>query len=544
MAELEPDFQIRVWRYAYAEGSGGGAIVLNSPQESADKKHDTLVLRQVNSDAENKVWKQEQASHLFKRASQVPGKPLMDDAHGVIVRDGHARTIPRQGEKAVTHEYCRGDRVWVERSLVPTHDIEEDGNRIPVVDLESLKIFEIPFEYISFVPQFIKKDDSGEHHAVAVGPVLNTFLGKRKTKARVYFQWPADKPDKVSYVWLNKKNKADLNEMKAFIQIEALDKKQEAFRNHWQALTKKFAGLGLLFGDEIVHGPADPLDSSSDSEGEDLALHWKTGPSAHKHRCNLNPCPAFNNPDLDLVASYIGGYRWMEHYHVQDGDVDECPRGADHKGHCILRDNRTRCAYAIDRVRHTCCKLRMNPLLPGPYGDPDDVSLPLWETTAGDDHFIDVSRNVRTRTQLEDRDEIPPEMERLRQQLLADTAAAQQSPSATDDVQMTDAFPATIRSVIAEETQAQASLSNGQHSPEGGVMMLPHTGTPSAFPLNQTFNQSFDQSFTQTDQEPSLYHFQPTEGLQFSAPFDPSDPFTSQMPDLSQASYGDNEPRA
>lgn len=65
--------------------------------------------------------------------------------------------------------------MWIERSLVPTYNIEEDGNRISVVNLESLELFEVPFEYIAFVPQFIKKDDSGEHHAVAAGPYSQHF---------------------------------------------------------------------------------------------------------------------------------------------------------------------------------------------------------------------------------------------------------------------------------------------------------------------------------------------------------------------------------
>lgn len=132
----------------------------------------------------------------------------------------------------------------------------------------------------------------------------------------------------------------------------------------------------------------------------------------------MSPCPSKNDPELDLIPTYIGGLRWVEHYHVQDDDLDECPQGAAHKQHCILRDNRTRCVYSTDRVRHTCCKLRANPLLPGPFGDPNDVRLPLWETTAGDEYFIDVSKNIRTREQLEDRDDIPPEMERLRQNIL------------------------------------------------------------------------------------------------------------------------------
>lgn len=281
MAELEPDWQIQVWKYTYAEGGNDSeAILLHSPQEPEDKRHDTLVLRQVNSDAENKVWVQEQASLLFKRARHLSTEPLMDDAHGVLVRDGHARAIPKEGKTAFTHTYCRGDRVWVERSLVPNYNIADDENKIPVVDLESFDQFLVPFDYISFVPQLVKRDDSGaEHHAVAVGPILNTFLGKRKAKTQIYFRWPVEAPDKVSYVWLNTKDKADLKEAKSFARIETHAEKQGAFRNQWQALTKKCAGLGLLFSDEIVHGPPHPLDSSSDSEEEELKTHWKLGTS-------------------------------------------------------------------------------------------------------------------------------------------------------------------------------------------------------------------------------------------------------------------------
>ncbi|KAM5346833.1 hypothetical protein ACJ41O_009838 [Fusarium nematophilum] len=450
MPDSEPGFRVRVWRFTYkVEGEVGDPILLNSPQESPDRRYDTLILRQINSEAENKVWIQEEASKYFKRHDDAPEGPLMDDAHGVIVRDGQARLIPRQGEKAATHAYRRGDRVWIDRSLVPTNHIDRDQNRVPVIDLESFRIFEIPFDYICFVPQLCKRDESGEHHATAVGPILNTFLGKKKTKARIYFRWPAGKPEDVSFVWLNRKDKGDMEEMRSYATIQNFERKRRAFRNQWRVLTKRLAVVGLLMGDEMVQGVADKLDSSSESDAGDLDIRWKTGPTALSKCCNLDPCPAFNNPDLDLVASYIGGYHWMEHYHVQDDDLDECPRGAAHEDHCVLRDNRTRCAYATDRVRHTCCKLRTNPLLPGPHGDPDDATLPLWETTAGDDYFIDVSRNVRTRRQLEDRDEIPPQLLQVEKEA---TQGTLEQPQESEDVSMDDEDAATPKETRDEVT--------------------------------------------------------------------------------------------
>lgn len=277
LADMEPDFQVPVWKYTYTEGSGADTIFLHSPQEFEDQEKDTILLRQINSDAENKVWIQGQASVHFKRCDKSSDDQLMDDAHGVIVRDGQAKLVVCQGESTSLHRYKRGDRVWVERSLVPTHDIGKDENNIPVVDLESFVLFWIPFEYICFVPQFTKKDLAGEQHAASPGAVLNTFQGKRKTKARIYFHWPVSNPQSVSYMWLDKKNKEDARTMKSFNNITPLESRRKAFRKQWEALTEKLARSGLLLGDEIVEGDADRFDSSSDSTDEDLALHWSPG---------------------------------------------------------------------------------------------------------------------------------------------------------------------------------------------------------------------------------------------------------------------------
>jgi hypothetical protein len=276
MADSEPDFQVPVWKFTYAEGSGAGTIFLHSPQEAEDKHYDTLLLRQINSDAENKVWIQDQASLHFKRCDQTDHDQLMDDAHGVIARDGQAQTIVRQDEKPVVHNYKRGDRVWLERTLVPTHDIGKDENKVPVIDLESFVLFWIPFQYICFVPQFTKKDLSGEQHASSPSAVLNTFQGKRKTKARIYFHWPVKDPQDVSYMWLDKKNKDDVKTMKSFNSIQPLEARRKAFRQQWEALTKTLARSGLLLGDDVVEGDAYRFESSSDSTDEELELHWRT----------------------------------------------------------------------------------------------------------------------------------------------------------------------------------------------------------------------------------------------------------------------------
>jgi hypothetical protein len=72
-------------------------------------------------------------------------------------------------------------------------------------------------------------------------------------------------------------------------------------------------------------------------------------------------------------------------------------------------------------------------MLPGPEGDPDDVTLPLWETTAGDAYFVDATRNVRTRKELEDRDEIPPQLLQVEKE-----ATRQDSMESGDEAEDTD----------------------------------------------------------------------------------------------------------
>lgn len=299
-------------------------------------------------------------------------------------------------------------------------------------------------------------------------------------------------------------------------------------------------------------------------------------------RCNLDPCPAFNDPDLDLVASYIGGYQWMEHYHVQDDDLDECPRGSEHKGHCVLRDNRTTCAYAIDRVPHTCCKLRVNPILPGPEGDPDDVTLPLWETTAGRAYFVDATRNVRTRKELEDRDEIPPQLLQLGKE------AARQDPiESGDDAEDTDEDeaeelvddnamddPMTDNSVDGdsmggdsieddslenssieenstfihhtrnEATRPRNSTSEPQHGygdTEMTTEMMTTTTNPLeeiplplGYPLVQTHPQQYAGPFYQPTYNMFPYEFPQNDPYGLALPFDPTNMFDPRYPYVPQ----------
>lgn len=277
-----PNFRVRVWKYTYAEGICAGVIFLHSPQEPRDDPS-TLVLRQVNSEAENLVWVEEDAPKQFKGCTEESDEPLMDDAHGVILRDGQAQTVARQDEKSRFCHYKRGDRVWVERSLAPSNNISNDGNKIPVINLESKILFWIPFDYVCFVPHFDHKDSAGDQFVANPGAVLDTFQGQRKTRSRLFFSWPATEPQNVKHMWLNLQDTEDAKKITSFDRIESVEIKRQVFQKSWDAITKRLARDGLLLGDEIIMGNADRFDSSRessvvDSSDADLAIYWSPSP--------------------------------------------------------------------------------------------------------------------------------------------------------------------------------------------------------------------------------------------------------------------------
>ncbi|KAH6888031.1 hypothetical protein B0T10DRAFT_607228 [Thelonectria olida] len=427
MTDLTTNYVIRAWEQNGSQSHQLEATFLRSPCEFAAEPQSSLVLQQTDLEPQNTVWTQNYASMPSSQTDQFPDKILMDEAHAVILRDGESWTLPQDDEDETVCKYNRGDRVWVSDEVETGRRIDETAKNIPVINVDTYTTFEISYDYLCFIPRLRK--NSGSLHGACVSPDRRISCGEVTTIARLYVKWLAAKPEQVTFVWLSGHwTKPGQAKQKDSL-LEWGDKGDifEAFREQWHSLTSTLADRGLLFGDEDISYPSQCLESISDVEEEDLTVTWGTPPTAKW--CNLDPCPAFKNPDLDLVASFIGGYEFTEHYHVQDDDLHECPRGAVHKNHCVLRDSGTRCAYVTDRVKHTCCRLRMNPILPGPHADPYDPTVPLWETTAGDEHFLDASSNVRTRTQLEDRDEIPPELEQALQQILSKEKVAQQSDS-------------------------------------------------------------------------------------------------------------------
>jgi hypothetical protein len=123
----------------------------------------------------------------------------------------------------------------------------------------------------------------------------------------------------------------------------------------------------------------------------------------------------------------------------------------------------------------------MNPILPGPHADPYDPTVPLWETTAGDEHFIDASSNVRTRTELEDRDEIPPELQQAFQQMLSKKKEVHQLDGfpTVDGLQMEGAHSTHVEFVAMDANQTEHSSPRSWQTHRGQSTTSSFTTEPS-----------------------------------------------------------------
>ncbi|KAI9163355.1 hypothetical protein HJFPF1_04963 [Paramyrothecium foliicola] len=443
MADADRGFRVPVWKYTYATGKGAGEIFLHSPKV-ANPVPGTLALRQINSEAVNKVWIAEDPTQ-FKRCDGDGSEEILDDAHGIILHDGWAQKL-HDDESAGSVSYKRGDRIWVERSLSPG---QKALTKVPVINLDSLASFEMPIVDICFIAQLAKTDDEENLLAVAVGPIVNYYFPKRKRMAQLFIVWPADEPNNIEQAWESwdkgDKKTTPKKRFLAFRRLDIYEEQWQIFRLQWSKLNRRYANQLMERGQVLpseasalsqatqsqthisVEDEGDEEEEDDDDVGDDesywtdsssssgeLNLHWEAGPIDKTNCCNMSPRCTLQPGEADLVPSYIGGLQEIEHYHIQDEDIDECPQGASHKSHCILRNNRSQCVFSHDQINHTCCKLRANPPLPGVNGAIGDSPGLLWERLVSDDHFVDFTQKIRTRTELvEGRDAIPPVLQGL-----------------------------------------------------------------------------------------------------------------------------------
>ncbi|CAH0039254.1 unnamed protein product [Clonostachys solani] len=243
MREVQYNPQGAVWKYTYAEGSESGRVFFHSPQRHWSDQRASLVLRQVNSTDENKVWINTDPS-LVVRCDELNPFPTPADAHGVIVCSGLARSLSPSGRQ-VTHH--RGERIWVEHSLDP--ECGPNG-LIPVISLDTLEHFEIPYRHICFVAQVTRFDAFGsQYYGTPVGPARNPQSiepqqhqsQQQPQRSQAYVEWPASKPQLALFQWhpCHSDTGEDTSPSHHGLQLlESVEERRRLFQTNWAVVSQ------------------------------------------------------------------------------------------------------------------------------------------------------------------------------------------------------------------------------------------------------------------------------------------------------------------
>uniref|UniRef100_A0A8H7NKI2 Uncharacterized protein n=1 Tax=Bionectria ochroleuca TaxID=29856 RepID=A0A8H7NKI2_BIOOC len=243
MPEVQYNPQGAVWKYTYAEGSESGQVFFHSPQRHWSDQRASLVLRQVNSTDENKVWINTDPS-LVVRCDELNSFPTPEDAHGVIICSGLARSLS-PSRIQVTHH--RGERIWVEHTLNP--ECGPNG-LIPVISLDTLEHFEIPHRHICFVAQVTRFDALGsQYYGTLVGPALNRQSvepqehqsQQQPQRSQAYVEWPASKPQLARFQWHPCRPDAgeDASSSRHGLQLlESVEERRRLFQTNWAVVSQ------------------------------------------------------------------------------------------------------------------------------------------------------------------------------------------------------------------------------------------------------------------------------------------------------------------
>ncbi|VUC33172.1 unnamed protein product [Clonostachys rosea] len=271
MHEVRYNPEGAVWKYTYAEGSGSGRVFFQSPQRYWSKQRASLVLRQVNSTDENKVWINTDPS-LVVRCDESSSFPTPADAHGLILCGGQARSLsPSRGQ--VTHH--RGERIWVEHSVDP--ECGPNG-LIPVISLDTLEHFEIPHRNICFMPQVTRFDASGrQYYGTPVGAARNRPSAepqhrsqRQPQRSQAYIEWPASKPQLALFQWhpCRSDTSEDTDPSRHGLQLlESVEERRHLFQSNWAVISQDLRVPTPPIEEDDVSDPIAELAREIDVEG-------------------------------------------------------------------------------------------------------------------------------------------------------------------------------------------------------------------------------------------------------------------------------------
>lgn len=272
MTEYKYKPRVPVWKYTYKTGPERGSVLFESPQPAWNDERGSIVLRQTNDTEENKVWINLDPDLVERCDTGHSAAPDYTDAHGLLVTDGFGWSLqsyfgPRRRSGGPLVAYTRGERVWVEHNM--THGLDAN-DYIPVISMDTLEPFFVPFDHVCYVPTLIRADaaSGADFFATAAGPVKDLLRhGGQARRAQALFEWPAGRPERTRIIWAERSGETGYlmsqgGRPSAFCEINDLDDRMDIFREEWSVLSQERQARNL-----IPKGDDDAYPESEGSSG-------------------------------------------------------------------------------------------------------------------------------------------------------------------------------------------------------------------------------------------------------------------------------------
>lgn len=362
------DYQHPVRTYKSTDPSHEGDI-LESPSQSLTSPQSLVVSRHASS---NRVTVT--AARSLSTLSNPEACTGTTNAHGVITRDGWGEAInpsytPDGHCVAPLLPYSRGERIWIEESLLPT----DEDHMIPVVTLDTGKFFRLSVNHVCLVAD-MKKPDPGRapQYATTAGPVHSVVVDGEAWKIQGYFEHSTRGPVLSWAKWRG--GCSIIGGFAGFRPLRDEDERRRVFEEEWNSLWLESASW-LGQGSSSLRSQLDP----------DHLVSSEPRPNEHLH----TPRSRLSKPNLSKRALRTANvpYRPLKRW---PKDEEDC---IDPSDHCARRHMQPCSAQHPSR-----CELVETE--PNPEGlatgqNTNETSTETWRSSAeGDNMPVSLNLNI------------------------------------------------------------------------------------------------------------------------------------------------------
>ena len=320
------DYQHPVRTYKSTDPSHGGDI-LESPSQSLTSHQGLVVSRHRSS---NRVTVT--SARNLNSLSRLEACTATTNAHGVITRDGWGEAInpsytPDGQCVSPLLPYSRGERVWIEESLLPT----DENHMIPVVTLDSGKFFRLSINHICLVADMKKAADPGcaPQYATTAGPVHSVVVDGEAWKIQGYFEHSTRGPVLSWAKW--RSGCSVIGGFAGFRPLGDENERRRVFEGEWNSLWLESASW---------------LGQGSSSLRSQLDLDQLVSPEPRPNEHLHTPRSRLSKPNLSKRAlrtanvPYRPLKRWVQDEEEEIASSDRCARR--HMQPCSTQDTSRR----------------------------------------------------------------------------------------------------------------------------------------------------------------------------------------------------------